>query len=362
MEWLRSFISLPSQLLSYSYQLLPTMSTVEESTTQDSISTSMETTSTNDVLAIKQLLRDVVEDAHKIVLPWEIVDMIVDQAEFWAHTSVNARWEAGPHGRRGRLRAQGNSKKDNVFVIRSLPIGVIPEQIDYDTHLGIVDGFIKAAPNTTNHPEPTEAAKLQTKDLIQRWVEVNSIKTIKQPCRKIVFTIWSHDQGWGGAGSDQGTFRGSYTWFDVGHERIEAHDSASNSEDLRRFYLPPDPTKPEQNKEPISCILRTLTPPFNSENHLHHPFLHPTNHIIRNRTAQTEVQKHVITWSHTDNISPADDDAKFIDRCGRGPASGNGEFVRNLKVGDTVTVWARARFPGWENVIQYCQIDVYWAV
>jgi len=91
--------------------------------------------------------------------------------------------------------------------------------------------------------------------------------------------------------------------------------------------------------------------------------LHIPTHLVRNRTAHKETQKRVITWSHTDNISPDDAAARSVlDACGRGLSSGDGEFVRGLKVGDTVTVWARARFPGWENVIEYCQIDVYWAV
>jgi hypothetical protein len=41
-------------------------------------------------------------------------------------------------------------------------------------------------------------------------------------CRKIVFTIRSRDQGWGGSAADKGTYRGSYTWFDVGLERMVA--------------------------------------------------------------------------------------------------------------------------------------------
>ncbi|KAI5297006.1 Phosphotransferase enzyme, partial [Ascosphaera pollenicola] len=35
----------------------------------------------------------------------------------------------------------------------------------------------------------------------------------QRPCRKIVFNLSSHDQGWGGGEPD--TFEGSFTWFDV---------------------------------------------------------------------------------------------------------------------------------------------------
>jgi hypothetical protein len=33
-----------------------------------------------------------------------------------------------------------------------------------------------------------------------------------------------------------------------------------------------------------------------------------------------------------------------------------------MAVGDVITLWGRARFPGWINHIQEVKIDVYWAV
>lgn len=117
MEWIKSFLSFPSRILSYSSSLLLTMPS-EDPLTQDSDSTSVETTTVADVLAVKQLLFDVIKDAyekkgvHDKNLPWEIVEMIIDYAEFWAHTSVNAKWEDG-----GCLRARGSSDRENVFVV-----------------------------------------------------------------------------------------------------------------------------------------------------------------------------------------------------------------------------------------------------
>ncbi len=46
----------------------------------------------------------------------------------------------------------------------------------------------------------------------------------------------------------------------------------------------------------------------------------------------------------------------------RGKATGNGEFVRSLEVGDVVTLWARARFPGWFIKVKDVEIDMFWAV
>jgi hypothetical protein len=55
-------------------------------------------------------------------------------------------------------------------------------------------------------------------------------------------------------------------------------------------------------------------------------------------------------------------DGTALEEQGRGRDTGTGEFVRNLKLGDVVTVWAKARFPQWVNVVEQVKIDVYWAV
>jgi len=54
----------------------------------------------------------------------------------------------------------------------------------------------------------------------QGWIGAPE-KTVSHPARKIVFTLRSHDQGWGGDYADHGTYHGSYTWFDVGLERFD---------------------------------------------------------------------------------------------------------------------------------------------
>lgn len=42
------------------------------------------------------------------------------------------------------------------------------------------------------------------------------------PCRKIVFSLKSHDQGWGGDPEYKGTYESSWTWFEAGLERFDA--------------------------------------------------------------------------------------------------------------------------------------------
>lgn len=50
-------------------------------------------------------------------------------------------------------------------------------------------------------------------------------RTLANPCRKIVFTIESRDQGWGGEPEHRETYRGSWTWFEAGIERLEKDSS-----------------------------------------------------------------------------------------------------------------------------------------
>lgn len=82
-----------------------------------------------------------------------------------------------------------------------------------------------------------------------------------------------------------------------------------------------------------------------------------------NVVVDKHMRTHRITWSWTDNITnPESAEAKELEEQGRGTLSADGEFVRNLQLGDVVTVWAKARFPGWVNHVQKVQVKVYWAI
>lgn len=63
----------------------------------------------------------------------------------------------------------------------------------------------------------------------KRWIKHSQIRG-EFPCRKIVFRLSSHDQGWGGDRSHKGTYRGSFTWFDVGKERIHTFENGTFSQ------------------------------------------------------------------------------------------------------------------------------------
>jgi len=200
-----------------------------------------------------------------------------------------------------------------------------------------------------------------------------SIPRGEQPCRKIVFKIKSRDQGWGGDPTDRGTFQGTFSWFDVGVERFEAIDVSRSSnlttrplEVISPFIRDPDN---RGNASPtISWDITPILPPIDPGTGdkrtygFKHPFLPMGTRLQSNLTATKEVQDHVITWRFNDAIDPDSPQGDELEKAGRGRATGTGKLVRSLRVGDIVTVWARARFPGWRNQVERVEMDVYWAV
>ncbi len=77
----------------------------------------------------------------------------------------------------------------------------------------------------TVKPQPWRTTKEvqgdATDEIRTKWLADCQLKG-DHPCRKIVFTIKSHDQGWGGGRENRGTYKGSYSWFDAGKEELVA--------------------------------------------------------------------------------------------------------------------------------------------
>ena len=118
-------------------------------------------------------------------------------------------------------------------------------------------------------------------------------------------------------------------------------------------------------QERLICNLRTLIPSTRTDSDVasfEHSLLPSMKALQKNITARRETKKHLIIWSANDNVVPDSLDAMELEKMGRGKDTGNGAFVRNMKVGDTVTVWAKARFPQWLNFVEEVRVDVYWAV
>jgi hypothetical protein len=217
---------------------------------------------------------------------------------------------------------------------------------------------------------------------------------LEHPCRKIVFSIRSHDQGWSGDRANYRTYKGSFTWFDAGLERLDAVVGEDGKEckgksgvnilkvsssftnlcaavdfDGNRLRSIWPEVREQQDPGPLPSSSSwspstDSTDPPGKTYALHHELLPDQAHQIQaNVHAKMEFTDHKVVWRWTDDIDPDSPEAEEeLVAKGRGKATGNGEFVRSLTLGDVVSVWGRARFPSWSNHVLRVQIDVYWAV
>ena len=104
-------------------------------------------------------------------------------------------------------------------------------------------------------------------------------------------------------------------------------------------------------------------PPAATGAQYHHTLQPAPDHLIqRNKLASRNFEHHHVEWSATDDVDPESPEADQLEAAGRGRATGNGAFVRSLKFGDMVTVWARARYPAWVNNVKRVEVRVYWAI
>jgi hypothetical protein len=173
---------------------------------------------------------------------------------------------------------------------------------------------------------------------------------VTHPCRKIVFTIRSRDQGWGGSRGDHYTYHGSWTWFEAGLERWtkKPGDNSPEAQDQPSFVL-----------EDLSTVYPRVVPENENTHKFNHALLAVENLKIQcNKTAVREILEHRVEWSYTDEETS---ESKLAD-IGRGKETGDGKFVRELQLGDIVTVWGKNRFPGWANYVESVKIEVYWVV
>ncbi|KAF2203380.1 hypothetical protein GQ43DRAFT_390081 [Delitschia confertaspora ATCC 74209] len=327
-----------------------------------------------DVLTVKDIL------ARYIQLPAELIDIIIDFAEYWPHTTSfpHIQYKVGLTYR----------DEENILITRSLPLGY-PDSSATNPYPLPAQDYIRDV--NISYP-PLETAQFdseaRTQWLVNTWTALAFPgRSYEHPCRKVVFRIKSHDQGWGG--EEQGTFRSSFTWFDVGLEKVQGvgvqnvpgtstgrrvtYDTPSTRGMEGKGRYPVQPSSPESWNN-LGFHLGTIQPSFcdplppgriNNPGYflpLDHPFLPHNKTLQRNRTAVYRSSQYEIVWRWDDDINPQSAEADELEQNGRGRATGNGEFVRNLGVGDIVTVWARARFPGWANHVEKVEIDVYWAM
>ncbi|KAI9719581.1 MAG: hypothetical protein M1812_003352 [Candelaria pacifica] len=315
--------------------------------------------SITDVFNVKKVLQNPIS---RIYLPLEIVDLIIDHASYWPHTTVTAYSLVAVGG--------GRESASNVLCLRTWPLGA--ERLD----------AVK-----TLEEEQTEKGRWWNWDFWATKLRLtteadNQVKDEPtwhpprgtHPCRKIVFELKSHDQGHSGERTGQGTYVHSWTWFDAGIEAAtfwpSVHSSQGDTLDELDGKLQSvghsipwlsgyDPAKaPFHPPEGYSLQYQPQT----AEDGSLHPFLPPETRVQSNVHAQIRTETHNVTWNYTDCFDANSTEADEAAAVGRGKESVDGAFVRRLRTGDCVTLWARARFPAWRNVVEKAKVHVFWAV
>ncbi|KAH7037286.1 uncharacterized protein B0I36DRAFT_63859 [Microdochium trichocladiopsis] len=350
-------------------------------------------------------------------LPWEIVNIIMDRAEYWACSKSSIDYRQ--LGMRYLGIAGGDPEREDRFLLRCDPVGLTkwtPPARDSPGHemwstaaeprvvtetdeslimspgSGQHDGIDTAAlsPNAgTKPPTPTAASTTDHlefgKETLEEFTDV-PVPTLENPVRKLVFDIFSCDQGFGG--NDPGIrpdapYDGSHTWFDVGIDRFDkAINCAKDCEEQENTDPSDTSTSTEPHAELRTCMIRSVWPLSRSSDttkstvtdgnssrrtanvpggskKLYHA-LHPDyKHVIHfNKRVEREVQHHHVEWSWLDGSVTEHVDIGYL---GRVP-NGNGDFVRGLRLGDMVTIWGRARYLGWRNKVTSVDVRIYYAV
>lgn len=163
--------------------------------------------------------------------------------------------------------------------------------------------------------------------------------------RLVRFSLFSHDQGWGGEPQLTGPYHGSYTWFEAGIYRFAESDCADNLEDFRdaRAELTSGMRWESEDVLRAAGAIQVSNPINNKR----------TWFIQRNVRASPEVRQHTVTWKsdggHVDTERELEE--------GRGIG-----FVRSLVTGDRIVVMARALYPGWANHVHSIQIEMFYSV
>ncbi|KAM0263529.1 hypothetical protein ACHAQJ_001148 [Trichoderma viride] len=291
----------------------------------------------SDVLVVRAML------VQTILLP-ELVGPILDYAEYWARSSAKASVYETIYPRRT---GPGEFDYEDVrFLLRSYPVGLTER-----AYRGGDDENSQESEFPTDIPVPRPFGEEFDRGFFQKIIKHPS--TFSHPARKIVFRICSHDQGWT-TDERPGPFIAAKTWFDAGIERFDASHT-SDDEDMGRL-----PAYKLGTIEPQAKPAEDIHGRFDYQ-FPYTPWRGPYE-IQRNRMASPEFTDYEVTWTCWDVVSPDSAEAQQLMEQGKGRMAGDGQFVRNLRLGDVVTVWGRVMHRGWANFVESVEINIYWAL
>jgi len=252
-------------------------------------------------------------------LPTELIDRIIDDASYWACSSVYLEPPSTVPIRRD------GTKAEYLLHLRTLPLGICGTEGNFSL---VGKDF-------------EDGGAAWTKKLQMSYPDDHPL-TLLRPCRKIEFQLCSHHDL---ATQFPRTFNPSYIWLDVFTEKLQTPIFTNDVVEWPAHLLfedtDPDTTRPSL---PYDRICQKMV------------------------AAVSQTAEHTIVWHFRDSFNKGSSSStvwNFLDDTfDKEPARAAeaARLVRNMQPGDCITLRARARFPNPENYVQTARITVYWAV
>ncbi|KAL8935784.1 MAG: hypothetical protein Q9211_004517 [Gyalolechia sp. 1 TL-2023] len=316
-----------------------------------------------EVITVKRLLLG-------LKLPLEIVDLMLDYAEFWPHTTCTTQyqtvaysdskpglwvrdWRSLPFSMdHGPIPENYRIMPKNAFLLRTHPLGLQTQDPTLPVKPSVVARWKQKLRKDRGRKSSTGPTWLPPRGL--------------HPCRKIVFDIVSHQEA---LDFTEPYYGDSPTWLDVSVERILAEGDpvqplvwtpSMNEEwgdelmgrtpDSAKLLLlkrvpgavAPFDRQPKQASPTSSTLDNQPVQLF--ETRRTKPSLAATTRqavVQQNYQGDAVNRHHVVTWRYGDNLDMESTESdQMLTETG---THLNNNFVRQLEIGESIVLWARAR-------------------
>ena len=347
-----------------------------------------------EVINIKRLLLG-------LKLPLEIVDLVLDYAELWPHSTCTTQyrtvvysdfraglwvrdWRSLPFSMdHGPIPDNYRIMPKNAFLLRANPLGLQTR----DPNIPVKSSVVSRWKQKLRKDRRRKSSSGPT------WLPPRGLR----PCRKIVFEILSHQEA---ADFTEPQYGDSPTWMDVSVEKILPEQepveppiwTASMNEEwgdelmgrtpdsarlllLKRVPGAAAPFDRRPKQATLTSSVLDSQPVQLFETRRTKPSLAATtrqNVVQQNYQGDAVNRQHIITWRYDDirDMESTEGDKALIET----GTHFNGDFVRQLESGESVILWARARSRPRNlmndaggvdpciNVVDRVSMHIFWAV
>lgn len=303
-------------------------------------------------------MSDVIKVRHFLSsrLPTEIIDILLDLAEYWPHTSsildmttrvYHEHMRYGSYGRGPKTWWHNRSStpemrrewKETGFILRTPPLGL----------RCIKSNDRRKAYRQSWPVTPTKRNNDGANGTFD-WLPPRG----KHPARKVLFEILSREERAADHPTVPGFRQDSKTLFEASVDNINIPPKMVKSSTQPLYWTPEAATTKSYLQNPLSKDAPYTFQPRQSSSA--NPELRQAFPVFWNRTAQN--RKFVVAYRHDETKHFSVEKERYLS------ASIVRGFVRSLKEGDSIALWGRAREGAGPccNVVDRVKIHVFWAV